>query len=525
VKTLTLIVGLSLLALVLALGESDGTQFAKAQQQGGPTCATEITAVTGGGEISDTACVGADPSPQIVAPAPSSVICGRIVLVGTNPNPDAQITSSIWSYSVDGGATFTTIPSDPMAPDSDGLTGINTFWDTTFVPPGAVKVNLTLSDGIVLVTDSATFQVRKPPVNGNIYVSYDANTGATSLSVQGAFDPGGTIVDYRWLLGDGYIASNPSISHLYDPGDYVVVLTTTDDSKYATTTTVDLPVPVPTPTATPPTATPPPAPVVLPVVNYCDPISVQINSAGQSTKKQWPKNNVFPRGGQAALGPINTANVAVAFSFETIFQVYGDPGLCDEFQMIKTTRLVQFKDLTICIWQNPKGGGFDDGYHEDEYTKVAGGNPKEHDPNNDGTADIAWLDAPRVYMDENVKGLMNFMNKNCDPNFDPVKNPVVKALIRSSVYDQVNAKDPTKEPPAAKDPDAAKENPGAEAVFKVFTICAEWDKKAGMSKNSKLTVTDFGGPDAVGPTITKAPNNGATDPSDWQKFNKAWAGC
>jgi PKD repeat protein len=62
----------------------------------------------------------------------------------------------------------------------------------------------------------------------------DPTGGLVALNVQldasASGDVDGTIVDYRWSLGDGNSASGPSVDHVYtSPGTYTVSLTVTDD--------------------------------------------------------------------------------------------------------------------------------------------------------------------------------------------------------------------------------------------------------------------------------------------------------
>jgi PKD repeat protein len=59
---------------------------------------------------------------------------------------------------------------------------------------------------------------------------YTCTALACEFDATASYDPGGSIVDYRWDFGDGHTGSGVTSSHAYlAPDVYTVVLTVTDD--------------------------------------------------------------------------------------------------------------------------------------------------------------------------------------------------------------------------------------------------------------------------------------------------------
>ncbi|MEZ4776431.1 MAG: PKD domain-containing protein [Bacteroidia bacterium] len=73
----------------------------------------------------------------------------------------------------------------------------------------------------------------------------DISGGVAPITVNfdgsASFDTDGTIVSYGWAFGDGNTATGPTVSHTYPtPGNYVVVLTVTDDSNATDTESITI---------------------------------------------------------------------------------------------------------------------------------------------------------------------------------------------------------------------------------------------------------------------------------------------
>lgn len=95
----------------------------------------------------------------------------------------------------------------------------------------SLSVLLLAAESIADTTADAT-SANTPPVSdpGGPYAGCVGQTivfdGTGSFDV----DPGGSIVSYEWDFGDGHTGTGPTPGHYYDfAGDYVVVLTVTDD--------------------------------------------------------------------------------------------------------------------------------------------------------------------------------------------------------------------------------------------------------------------------------------------------------
>lgn len=478
-------------AIALSPGDRDLGGRAAASPSAAQVCASESTNVTTGDQITDTVCASSGGSiPQIIHPAAGSVICGSAELIGMEANPDLFIEDSLvaWEYSLDG-SSFQTIPANPMAPDSFALPGGTTVWDSPALASGQALLRLRLTYGQLFGSTTSTFVLSRPPVNGQIIADFDDISDATTLSAPDAVDPDGSIVNYRWLLGDGSELSGATVQHTYAAGDYVVVLETTDDDGCTTISTVQF-------------TSPPAVPVAaLPEVDYCDPLSVTINRAfqGQSTNN-WPEyvSGGIPAG-QWPLGRTHNANRATAYGFEVIFTVFGNPAKCDEFQLIKSTYYVELQDGTRREWRNPTANGFSGDFHDDNYTRR--GTFKTHTPNANGTAEIAWIDLPGIPMDGNVGG-----------TFNKATNPIVKAQTLNEVLVELDGQEapiPHVEP--------GEGGPG-ETVFARFKICSAWNVDATTSSYAPVA---SGGPDAAPP----APAKDNVGPSGWVARAGALPGC
>jgi PKD repeat protein len=76
--------------------------------------------------------------------------------------------------------------------------------------------------------------------------SADITSGKAPLSVQftstGSSDPDGDVITYSWDFGDGgggSADSNPTHTY-YDPGNYLVNLTVTDEGGLTSTASLDI---------------------------------------------------------------------------------------------------------------------------------------------------------------------------------------------------------------------------------------------------------------------------------------------
>jgi PKD repeat protein len=103
------------------------------------------------------------------------------------------------------------------------------------VPSG--KFNVFVSINGRVISEPAEFEIistNLPPV-ADAGPNQTAVVGGFALTLltfngSGSYDPDGTIVSYFWDFGDGTNNSGEIVIHVYDtPGDYIAILTVTDD--------------------------------------------------------------------------------------------------------------------------------------------------------------------------------------------------------------------------------------------------------------------------------------------------------
>jgi len=101
---------------------------------------------------------------------------------------------------------------------------------SSLVPKFPIVAAVTVSVGILAVGGIVygVLSGNEPPV---AVASVHWIEGMTvSLSSEGSYDPDGDTVSYHWDFGDGFASEEPNPIHDYrEPGDYIVVLTVTDD--------------------------------------------------------------------------------------------------------------------------------------------------------------------------------------------------------------------------------------------------------------------------------------------------------
>ncbi|MGQ9887092.1 MAG: PKD domain-containing protein [Aggregatilineales bacterium] len=141
----------------------------------------------------------------------------------------------------------------------------------TFVAPGLYVVRLTAQGPGGTDSAERTIEVSSPP---EVEASFTVNPpdGAAPLTVQLEAAQLPNLVAFDWNLGDGAVASGPSVSHTYaTPGDFTITLTVTsaDGRTASAEQTVFVTVPLPAPEASF-TVNPP---------NGAAPLTVQLEAA------------------------------------------------------------------------------------------------------------------------------------------------------------------------------------------------------------------------------------------------------
>jgi PKD repeat protein len=102
-----------------------------------------------------------------------------------------------------------------------------------YAVPGQYTVTLVVTDDDGASNSTAALVEVVAPPNQVPIAAFTSSIAMLALSVdaQASYDPDGTITSYHWAFGDGSTASGPLASHTYAAGgDYVVVLTVTDDA-------------------------------------------------------------------------------------------------------------------------------------------------------------------------------------------------------------------------------------------------------------------------------------------------------
>lgn len=120
----------------------------------------------------------------------------------------------------------------------DGETGTGNIVDHVFTSAGNYTVTLkTIEDTgafdqeTVTVTVTSATADNAPPT---AVISSSASVGAAPLQVHfdgtGSFDSDGTILSYKWVMGDGGTAVGPQVTYTYSTaGSFNATLTVTDD--------------------------------------------------------------------------------------------------------------------------------------------------------------------------------------------------------------------------------------------------------------------------------------------------------
>lgn len=154
-------------------------------------------------------------------------------------------------------ATVSTAGDQPLAQftwlfgDGDGDSG--PVVNHTFAAEGAYDVTLVVTDAVGLTSTNTQRIVVSAPLipvaTGNLaptpVASATPASGMTPLPVSfssaGSLDPDGYIASFAWNFGDGTTGTGPAPLHTYlIPGDYVAVLTVTDDRGASRSTAVNV---------------------------------------------------------------------------------------------------------------------------------------------------------------------------------------------------------------------------------------------------------------------------------------------
>lgn len=115
----------------------------------------------------------------------------------------------------------------------DGVRSTASSPSHAFAGPGTYNVTLTVRDnlGSVGTATKVVTVVNRPPVTAIRVAEGDRYSLDPVELIGEGTDVDGNVTAYQWDLGDGSQASGSMVSHAYTaPGDYTIVLTTTDDA-------------------------------------------------------------------------------------------------------------------------------------------------------------------------------------------------------------------------------------------------------------------------------------------------------
>jgi hypothetical protein len=315
------------------------------------------------------------------------------------------------------------------------------------------------------------FILDRPPTVGQPTAGTNPETGVTTLSANA---PAGGLAraaqeqgsQFKWYLGDGTTATGQSVTHRFQPGDYVITVEIRDQAGCATRLVMLLHAPA--------SGNP-----TLSRVDWCDPLGGGVRFGDQSVYS-WPPDVGANQQSKAApvmvtLGRHHDAGApgfAVAFGFEVRVTVVGDPAKCTSGQVIRSRYWWEADGKQEEYISPAKSGSYaSDGYGAD-YT----GRFRTVQPAADGTSTIAWLDFPGVLYSKDAKET----------------RAEVMATFVSYVHGQ-------------EAPISHSETEGSgEAAFLHFKVCAAWNQPSG-TRDSNFDVLGAGAPDAALPAQAAPP--------------------
>jgi len=412
--------------------------------------------------------------PEITAPARGVPSCaGPIELVGRERQArrGRRREHARWSYSV-AGSKFHRVRGSATGTEMYSPSNYDRLTDTSTLPSGEVKLRLRLGRGARARTASSHFVNDLPPLLSAVQALTRGSPNEIELSAD-AGDPENLAVRLTWYLGDGTVATGPTVTHVFADGDYVVMVLATDARGCRTLHVVHLHVPQTVATTT------------LSAVGWCDPLSSSVSSTGMSRHK-WqapefaggmglgdPNAPAAPQ----MLGRRNTGDY-FGFLFEAEMKVYGNPTDCVTDQSTRATyHWEKNGGATDVRYVFPKPAGLYgdrwgfDGYSERHAPRLRQVEPS---PTADGTATISWIDFPAVAIKE--VGATN-------------------AQVNAEFIDRVTG---AESPLSHGTLEPVEGAPGDETAHIQFRVCAAWKPPPDRTDESFKLIKQAG-PDAPEP--------------------------
>jgi PKD repeat protein len=177
----------------------------------------------------------------------STTVQGPLITLTGNSAPQASFIANPKSggtpLKVDFDATDSTDPDgDPLTYSwkfGDGGVGSGVQTSHTYQAIGVYTVELTVSDGVGIDTDTEIIEVKNQPPTINLAASPSSGTPPLEVTfdASASFDPEGGPLTYNWNFGDGTTIANGEavVKHTYASiGSFTARLTLTDDKGEST---------------------------------------------------------------------------------------------------------------------------------------------------------------------------------------------------------------------------------------------------------------------------------------------------
>lgn len=171
----------------------------------------------------------------------------------------------------------------------DGETGVGSTINHVFSPAGSYNVTLKIIDDQGATAQATVAIVVTSPSSSNTpptaVVSSSSTVGDAPLQVHldgsGSTDSDGTILSYKWDMGDGGVATGPKVSYTYTTaGSFNATLTVTDDGGL--TDSISTPVIVREPAAGGNSNVPPAAVITTSTSQGFAPVAISFDAGGSS---------------------------------------------------------------------------------------------------------------------------------------------------------------------------------------------------------------------------------------------------
>ncbi|HUU46111.1 MAG TPA: PKD domain-containing protein [Acidobacteriota bacterium] len=311
------------------------------------------------------------PSPRIIFPPNGTIMNGLTVFVADETNPcltPYDILYARFEYSLDESIWHFLDEQYDLMGDSEGPSpGIwDAGWDLSPMPSGPLYVRVVMEtyDEVVGTSPSVMIINNLAPI---AHVTVEGDSALVSFDASGSEDLDGAIVSWQWDFGDGSYGSGPIVDHYFLDLDKSSNITVELTDDYGTSGWGIFRLTF--------------APAVLEVADGCicdaialrgDNLPAEGTAFGPDGVVGGTNNDWGTRRGQrdgTTLGPLNgnpqntaagtTEKPFTGYAFEVVADVTGNPALCREIQVRKSSSLVQGTTQAACaqVGGTWEGGG------------------------------------------------------------------------------------------------------------------------------------------------------------------------